>query len=160
MPNPPIAAVQWRRVSMKYLAAELIGSGLWALILGIAVAVMISLEVPWYGWIWPAALAAMALASMVLDVFRVRAIGWALREDDFLVKRGVLFRRVVAVPYGRMQLVDVKQGPIMRMLGLASVHLVTAAAMSQAALPGLERAEADRLRDHLVRVAETRRAGL
>jgi len=37
---------------------------------------------------------------------------------------------------------------------------VTAAALSGVLIPGLPLAEAEQLRDHLVAVAETRRAGL
>ena len=38
---------------------------------------------------------------------RVRSIGYQLRDDDLVFRRGILFQRFVAVPYGRMQLVDV-----------------------------------------------------
>ncbi len=39
------------------------------------------------------------------------AWGYAEREDDLLVRRGVLVRRVSVVPYGRMQYVDVTARP-------------------------------------------------
>jgi len=64
------------------------------------------------------------------------------------------------VPYGRMQLVDITRGPIARALGLADLKVVTAAAASAVTLPGLPIDEAERLRDELVALAETRRAGL
>src|SRR4029453_10681009 len=41
-----------------------------------------------------------------------RAWGYAERADDLLVVRGVLTRRLVVVPYGRMQFVDVTAGPV------------------------------------------------
>ena len=161
MPNPSMPQVEWRRVSGKYLVAELLTGIIWTLLLGgIAAVLYFVLEMPWYAWIWPAVFAGFALLGVILGYLRVRSIGYALREDDFLVRRGVLLRRTVAVPYGRMQLVDMKQGPMLRMLGLASVQLVTAAASTAAEVPGLARADAERLRDHLVRLAETRRAGL
>ena len=63
---------------------------------------------------------------------QVRAIGYADREDDLLVVSGILFKRLVVVPYGRMQQVDVRRGPIERYLGLATVQLHTAAATTDA----------------------------
>ena len=91
---------------------------------------------------------------------RWAAWGYAEREDDLLVRRGVLVRRLSVVPYGRMQYVDVTAGPLDRRLGLARVTLHTAAAASDASIPGLPAAEADRLRDRLAALGEARAAGL
>jgi membrane protein YdbS with pleckstrin-like domain len=71
-----------------------------------------------------------------------------------------MFQRFVAVPFGRMQLVDITRGPLARALGLAELKLVTAAAATGVVIPGLPLADAEELRDHLVALAETRRAGL
>ncbi len=91
---------------------------------------------------------------------RVRAWGYAEREDDLLVRRGVLFRRLSVVPYGRMQFVDVTAGPFERAFGLATVKMHTAAAASDARIPGLPEAVANRLRDQLASLGEARAAGL
>ncbi len=91
---------------------------------------------------------------------RWRAWGYAEREDDLLVRRGVLVRRTSVVPYGRMQYVDVTSGPLDRRLGLATVTLHTAAAATDASIPGLLTEEATRLRDRLAALGEARQAGL
>ncbi|MCM3883944.1 PH domain-containing protein [Frankia sp. R82] len=85
---------------------------------------------------------------------------YAEREDDLLISRGVLVQRLVVVPYGRMQLVDVSAGPLARRFGIARVQLHTAAATSDAVIPGLRPAEAARLRDALTARGEARSAGL
>ena len=107
-------------------------------------------------------LAALA-AGAVLDVLlqrRVGAWGYLEREDDLLVRRGLMVRRLSVVPYGRMQFVDVTAGPIERSFGLATVRLHTAAAVSDARIPGLEAGEAARLRDQLAALGEANAAGL
>jgi membrane protein YdbS with pleckstrin-like domain len=91
---------------------------------------------------------------------RFAAWGYAEREDDLLVKRGVMFTRLSVIPYGRMQYIDVTAGPLERSLGLATVKMHTAAAASDARIPGLERAEAERLRDRLAALGEAQAAGL
>lgn len=91
---------------------------------------------------------------------RVRAWAYCERADDLLVRRGVFVTRLSVVPYGRMQFVDVTAGPFDRVFRLATVRMHTAAAASDARLPGLSRAEAARLRDQLAALGESRAAGL
>ena len=90
----------------------------------------------------------------------VRSWGYAERADDLLVTRGVLRRQLVVVPYGRMQFVDVSAGPLDRRFGLATVQLHTAAAGTDASIPGLVPEEAARLRDRLAARGEATAAGL
>lgn len=89
-----------------------------------------------------------------------RSWGYAERADDLLVRHGLLIRRLSVVPYGRMQFIDVTAGPVERRLQIATVHLHTAAAASDARIPGLPAAEATRLRDLLAALGEARAAGL
>ncbi|MET9320925.1 PH domain-containing protein [Streptomyces sp. NPDC003038] len=89
-----------------------------------------------------------------------RSWRYAERADDLLISRGVLWREETVVPYGRMQLVEVTSGPLERRFGLASVQLHTAAAATDAKIPGLVPAEAERLRDRLTELGQARSAGL
>jgi len=109
----------------------------------------------------------LAAATLVLTAWmwwligrRVRSFGYAERADDLLVTSGIMFRRLVVVPYGRMQLVDITAGPIDRSLGVTTVQLHTAAASTNATIPGLPPAEASGLRDRLAALGEQRSAGL
>ncbi|MEV6462523.1 PH domain-containing protein [Streptomyces albidoflavus] len=89
-----------------------------------------------------------------------RSWRYAERADDLLISRGVLWHEQTVVPYGRMQLVEVTSGPLERRFGLAGVQLHTAAAATDARIPGLNPAEAERLRDRLTELGEARSAGL
>ena len=109
----------------------------------------------------------LALVPLLAGAILWRAVGrryaswgYAERDDDLLVRRGVLFARLSVVPYGRMQFIDVAAGPLERAFGLATVHLHTAAAATDARIPGLEREEAARLRDRLAELGEAQAAGL
>jgi uncharacterized protein len=109
-----------------------------------------------------AAAVVLAGAALVLWFARNRFRSWAYqeRDEDLIVERGVMVRRLSVVPYGRMQFVDVTAGPVDRMFRLATVRLHTAAAASDARIPGLERDEAARLRDRLAALGEAKAAGL
>lgn len=115
----------------------------------------------------PAAAVASAVVGLAIFIWlwwligrRVRSFGYVERGDDLLVTSGILFRRLVIVPYGRMQLVDLVAGPIDRSMGLATVQLHTAAATTDAAIPGLTPELAAGLRDRLAARGEARSAGL
>lgn len=113
-----------------------------------------------------------AWAAFALLPLALMAWGWVLlgrnwrswryaeRADDLLISRGVLWHHETIVPYGRMQLVEVTSGPVARHFGLAGVQLHTAAAATDATIPGLVPAEAERLRDRLTELGEARSAGL
>ena len=109
-----------------------------------------------------ALLVTVVLTGLVLVAVARRYAAWGYleREDDLVVRRGVLVRRTSVVPYGRMQYVDVTAGPLDRRLGLATVTMHPAAAATDATVPGLLAAEATRLRDRLAALGEARQAGV
>jgi membrane protein YdbS with pleckstrin-like domain len=149
VPVSPKLATARRIVLLIVVAAEavvlalvrgLLPSWLWWVLVGVIV-----IELVWGWWVIGR---------------RVRSFGYLERSDDLLVRSGIMFQRVVVVPYGRMQLVEVAAGPLDRALGITTVQLHTASATSDAAIPGLEPDAAADLRDRLARLGEQRHAGL
>lgn len=151
--------VAWQRVSKRLIISEYVSTVITTAVFIAAGLIFTSLFQSWGIWI-VAAVAVITVITMVIIPRRVRAIGYQLRDDDLLFRRGILYQRFVAVPYGRMQLVDINRGPLSRMLGLSELKFVTAAASTGVVIPGLREADAEELRDRLVALAETRRAGL
>jgi membrane protein YdbS with pleckstrin-like domain len=152
--------VAWRAVSPKLITVELIGRtavnliGLAALLVGWILA---------RHWLWLFAMAVVVVFAIWRAVVTVRAVkawGYAERDNDLLVKHGLFVRRLSIVPYARMQYVDVTAGPLERAFHLATVQLHTAAAASDARVPGLPPEEAARLRDRLTALGEDRAEGL
>jgi membrane protein YdbS with pleckstrin-like domain len=104
--------------------------------------------------------ALFAAAVFVVIGRNYESWGYAERAEDLLVTHGVMLRRLVVVPYGRMQLVDVTAGPIERKFGISTLRLHTAAAHTDARIHGLTPPEATRLRDRLAALGESQSAGL
>jgi membrane protein YdbS with pleckstrin-like domain len=102
----------------------------------------------------------LAVTSWFVERGRYRSWGYLERDEDLVVKRGLLFRRLTVVPFGRMQFVDVTAGPVDRLFDLATVQLHTAAAATDARIPGLRSADAAQLRDRLGTLGEARASGL
>lgn len=128
------------------LAAAVVGMFLWLDMMGV--------------WIAVGTVALIAIARSIIIVRAVRAWGFAERPRDILIKHGLLTRRLSIVPYGRVQLVDIKAGPIERLFGLSSVQVKTAALDAPVVIPGLSPEVAQALRDRLAKHASEAREGL
>jgi membrane protein YdbS with pleckstrin-like domain len=152
-------ALDWKRPARQLLALRRLQvRGTAALLLvgaGVAAAFF-----PLPGLIAVGGVVLAELVAEVIGLRRFKAWGYAERAEDLLVRRGVMVRRLSVVPYGRMQFVDVVAGPLERRWGLATVRLHTAAAASDARVPGLPAGEAERLRDRLAMLGESRAQGL
>ena len=164
--DPP--GIIWQRVSPKYITVCLVqwavGNLVSLLVLSLP---LIFVLLDWWVWppLWlailvPAVMLVLAVWRLVLIPRQVRAIGYAERDDDLLVRTGIFFQRTMAVPYGRMQYVDIGVGPVERGLGLCTLKLHTASPGTNAQIPGLPAAEGARLREQLTARGEARLAGL
>lgn len=154
------ADVTWTPVSPRLITVRLI-----SLALSLVVPLVGGTAAAVFGgqaglWAIPAVVLVIGIWAALLVPRQVRAIGYAEREDDLLIRKGLLFRQLVVVPYGRMQFVDVQAGPLDRWRDIAKVQLHTASPASDAVIPGLAPQEASRLRDRLASRGEARLAGL
>lgn len=81
---------------------------------------------------------------------RYHARGYQLGADRLRVVRGLMFHSDTVVPFGRVQHIDVHQGPIERGYGLATLVLHTAGNHNASvALPGLAHADAMAMREEI-----------
>ncbi|MGX1695350.1 PH domain-containing protein [Microbacterium keratanolyticum] len=150
----------WHQISPRYVVSQVLQNVV--ILVLIAAAALVGGLVLHLNWVWiPAGiLAFFTLATLIILPRQARAIGYQLRADDIVFRKGILWQRVIAVPYGRMQLVDITHGPLDRAFGIAKLKMVTAAATTGVEIPGLTQGAAEALRDTLIEVAETRRTGL
>lgn len=151
---------EWRTPSRQLLTLRRLEVGVPALLLVLVLAVAGVAAGSATAFGFAAAVLGAGAVGWYVVARRYRSWGYAEREDDLLVRRGVMFARLSVVPYGRMQFVDVTAGPLERAFGLATVRLHTAAAATDARIPGLAREEAGRLRDRLAELGEAQAAGL
>jgi len=156
----PLGDGTWHQIARAYVWVQLISTGAFLLITVVAMLVLTLALHQWWAWIPGGILSIILLWTIFIIPRQARSIGYQLRRDDLVFRRGILWQRLVAVPYGRMQLVDITHGPLDRGFGIAQLKLVTAAASTGIVIPGLTQTAAEQLRDTLIEVAETRRTGL
>ena len=157
---PPGTA--WQPVSpalARLRRAVLAGVTLLVLVALLVAALLLELSTGLVAGIAVAVLAGAAL-GWVLIGHNTRRWGYAERDEDLYITHGALNRRLVVVPYGRMQYVDVQAGPLDRAYGIARIQLHTASPGTSAQIPGLPADEAARLRDRLTSLGEAQAAGL
>ncbi|MGO2931821.1 PH domain-containing protein [Microbacterium sp.] len=151
---------QWHQISPRYVTSQFVQNGI-LLVIVVAAALVVALVFhQTWAWIPGGFLTLLLLVTLIILPRQARAIGYMLRNDDIVFRKGILWQRIIAVPYGRMQLVDITHGPLDRAFGVSQLKMVTAAATTGVQIPGLTQAAAESLRDTLIDVAETRRTGL
>ncbi len=135
----PLGEGPWHQLARAYLWVRLISTA--AVLIAIVIAAVLISVLSRAPWVWiPAGIALIAgVWLLAITPRQVRAYGYRLREDDLLLRRGILWQRTIAVPYGRMQLVDITHGPLDRGFGIAQLKLVTAAASTAPCSPASRR---------------------
>ena len=103
---------------------------------------------------------ALSVAAVVLFAFvipPVRYARWRYQiSDDFLeIMTGIVWKKRTVIPFIRVQNTDTKQGPLMRLFGLSSVTVSTAAGEHE--IPGLDVRVADELRNRAAELARVAR---
>ncbi|GGU91970.1 hypothetical protein GCM10010182_03870 [Actinomadura cremea] len=157
----PGGGLKWWPISKRHTWQRSLRAFLWAVPVGALGVFLLGRD----GGLVPAAMwvSAVVLAAVVIGIVAEldrRSFGYAERADDLIVTHGVFVKRLIVVPYGRMQFVDVTAGLLERWMGIATVRMHTAAAATDATVPGLPAAEAALLRDRLAQKGEERSMGL
>lgn len=151
---------EWVPVSLDLIKSKNIALAILTVVLVVLGAIPFLIwSSPWWLLI-PAAICVLALISWPLNYFEVRNTAYQLRTDEVLVRTGALSRTTTALPYGRIQRVDLNEGPIDAKYGLAALTLESAAENGSVTIPGLLIDNAKDIRDAILRDSEVRRIGL
>ncbi len=93
----------------------------------------------------------LALLNMAWIHFAFRYKKFAIRDKDVIYQRGLLFRKVTAIPFNRIQHCEVSQGPVERFFYLGRLNIFTAGgAASDLNMAGFTYEQAQRIRDFVL----------
>lgn len=97
-----------------------------------------------------------ACISIFFPLISYKFWGVALRSNDLVVRWGVITKRVMCIPFARIQHVDTHAGPLERAFGVANLAVFTAGSqLGAVAIPGLPSDLAEPLKDFLSKVGHT-----
>jgi uncharacterized protein len=146
------------RVDRKYITQLRIDVSInWGILLCLTLLAAWLLPVEW-PWL-PLTASILSVAMLVIWIVlaslwaprRYRLTGYQVQSLDVHYRTGALWRTQTAVPINRIQHVEITQGPVERMLGLAKLVLYTAGGSgSDLAIPGLLKTDAESLRQTLL----------
>lgn len=160
---PTVAAIQFEPMAPNYVPEVRLQQALiWSL-------VTIAASLPPLIVVKPVALRialiALPFSSLLIGILltwlavaSARAKGAALREHDIAYRSGIWWRKLVVLPFDRIQHVELSSGPLQRRYGLASLKFFTAGGAGiDLRIDGLELDRARRLREFILqRVAALR----
>lgn len=159
--SPLAPGIVFTRISTDHAKVRAFVGALWLAPVLVPFIVVLALASPplWLTLLFIAAI----LVVVIITAVQVRAVfytGYHETDEELLVCRGIMFRQLDVVPYGRMQEVKVEDGPLQRKYGLASITMETASTTADTEIPGVPRQEADRLRSRLTELGTTKMEGL
>jgi len=144
----------WQRLPGRAHPLYILHAALWMSLTGFACGLVPTLALARHqGWHWlPLAILAGFTAGALYGNRRYVNTRWRFDADGFSLRRGRLWQSDTRVPGSRVQHLDLKRGPLERLLGLATLVIHTAGTRHSAvALSGLDMRDAERLRDRLAR---------
>lgn len=149
-----LGAAGLKPVSEKLIPARYLSQAVGAVLSLALVAgcVWLVIRFDWW-WMWILAILPVlwTLPGLLLTPRRVRALGYLDGEHELVTASGLMFRSVTTTPYGRVQSVEINEGPIARRFGIARLTFSTASTDSGGWIDGLPREEAERLKELLTR---------
>lgn len=107
---------------------------------------------------WRISLWAAAVLFLVVLVVMLAAtgkiyefMGYAIRENDICMRRGLFLKKHIVVPFNRIQHITVEQGPLARAFGLASLKVYSAAGeLNDFVLDGITKERADEMKQYIL----------
>ena len=105
-------------------------------------------------WAWIGYAVLWIAYVVVMPAYRYQVHRWETTDTAVYTQRGWLTRERRIAPMSRVQTVDLDQGVIDRVFGLASVSVTTASAAGPVKVEGLDREVAERLVEELTRRTE------
>lgn len=156
----PPPGLEWHSVSSRlgwYRKIQVVGFGVVVVVAGAALAARV---LPAGGALLAVCvLIAALLVGWLVTELNWRSWGYVEASDELLLTHGVIWRRLIVVPYRRLQFVDITANTVQQWLGIGTIRLYTAAATTQARIPGVPLADAVSLRARLARAGVARSAG-
>jgi hypothetical protein len=150
---PQASKVEYHKLAKAYRTLTIIRAVITSIVLLLIMVFVVIVAQLWQFYVIFSLLGAWLLLFILLMIrpWKLYAHkGYALRENDVLYKSGWLWKRKVAVPYNRIQHVEIRRGPMEELLRLRKLEIYTAGgSSSDLSIPGLDPEQAEKLRSFI-----------
>lgn len=155
---PQAEYVDFLPINRKFLGIKIVNDILvWILLLVgiIAFKMFSSKPIPFlndYYFYFIGGIGVLCFLTVLMDVLGFQWKGYVLREKDVIYRTGLIFRKIVHIPYNRIQHAEVNQGVLERALSLAKLKIFTAGgSRSDLNIPGLLNDDALRMKSFILK---------
>lgn len=155
---PRADTLDFSALEPNFLKAATVLWGLFVLVVWIAPILFLAgvININGYGFTiasWVIILGMIPVA--LLNIFEIKARGYAMRDHDIVYKKGLVWRTQTIVPFNRVQHVETHRGPVDRLAGLSDLKIYTAGGISaDCSISGLSVAGASALRQAILKRIE------
>lgn len=137
---PKYEQVAFSSVSSKYLIKMNIQTGIFMLVLTIALGVFWFFQL---NYMQSGIIFGFVLVAFIFRFWNnyklLQSLGYAVREKDIIYKRGFIFNKTTVIPFNRVQHASISRGIWDKLLGISSLNIFTAGGgASDISIPGLE----------------------
>jgi membrane protein YdbS with pleckstrin-like domain len=146
---PDFENLTYQPLEPSYQKVMYISRGITWLIFVIATAFAIYfwVEVQLFWFYFVGFLVFWALLSFGLVSKTFHAKSYALRNHDIIYKTGFISLETTLLPFNRVQHVEIQEGPLMRIFGLATIEIYTAGgSVSDLKIAGLKKEDAESMK--------------
>ncbi len=151
---PDISKVTFKRIHKDYLKVLILSSLTFFSVLFFVV-FLLKMNVeevrvfPYVNYIYLILLLAFLVLIIVFGIGFSRR-KYALRDKDVTYKSGVLIKKIITVPFSRIQHVEISEAPISRLFKLASLNVFTAGDSSNdLVIKGIKKEESLKIKEFI-----------
>ena len=156
---PQVADLTFQHLDPRSRTSEYIATTILFAILFIVVNIIVfSMGGGFHWWVWASYLTWLGLfgLSMWMVEKNYQVTGYALRQRDIVYQTGVISRAITTIPFKRIQHCEITEGPIQKLLKLASLKIYTAGGSgSDLTISGLHKEDAARVKEFITGKIDT-----
>ena len=152
---PATESINFVPLERRYAVARFVLATVWTTLIGVVASAVVWWLLP---ETWRYGLFALLLLPILplLTYWSCRRCGYALRDHDIAVRRGIFWQGQIVQPFVRLQHIELTRGPVDKYLDLAGLRIFSAGTGTETfKIPGLNSSTAERIRQRLLDVQST-----
>lgn len=152
---PATESIDFVPLERRYVRAQCILVLSWMVVIALVAFVIVWMFLPED---WRRGLGVLTVLPVfpVLTYISCRRCGYALRNHDIALRKGIFWRKQIIQPLVRLQHIELARGPVDKYLDLAGLRIFSAGTGAETfTIPGLDASTAERMRQRLLDIQST-----
>lgn len=155
----PVESLCFEKVDRKYIYVRTTAIVLVYVVLMAAATLILTFDIE-HTAVWLTVAECSLAVALAVNCALARGIynfkGYALRDKDISYRSGIVFPKIITIPFSKIQQVSIRMNPLSRMFGLYYLDVINGSqdAMNRITIPGLKAATAEKIKSVLINKAD------